>query len=442
MERDKPLINILQPNCSSVGSGAISAASEQHDSCASASSLVDLFFAATGHPVLDVPQSEGAIECASTAPTVGSGALLGFTGAPDEGVINGLDFSHSNAGFEHQNSNHLEYDQIHGYWPPAHPLPLPRWAPEPLIPFRLKNIREYEDLAGKIEMELQNLLEEHNYDTVGNFLELYENFKKSQVRSAIEFFHMYTPRITKEHHTCVGLALELRNRLKKLETSYPNLQKHVSIVSCEEEIGSVDVYTAFRDTFDTMPSTLEKEHCLMCLKFEINDRTGVLLCDPGYHVARVVTVMSDKTYPHTGWFVQSEEKGTRKEYSYSFCTPKGTFVQWDERTTKNGVDDSQYTGIIYVERPYVTAVDVTERRNLIYPFRSLLSRDQKGHLIAGVYFKVKPKINEFTVFYQDMGKQREKLRFSDILRAEVGCWNFILKTCYLMNILFRSMKIF
>ncbi|XP_019771593.1 uncharacterized protein LOC109545370 [Dendroctonus ponderosae] len=268
-------------------------------------------------------------------------------------------------------------------------------------------------------MELQKLLEEHNYDTVGNFLELYQNFKKSHMRSLIEFFHAYTPRISDEHHTCVGLALELRYRLQKLEQSYPTLQNHLSIVSCEENIDSVDGYTALRDTFDTMPSTLEKEHCLMCMRFEFNGRSGVLLCDPGYHVARVVTVMADRAYPHTGWFIESEENNIRKEYNYSFCTAKETFVQWDERTTKNG-NREEFTGIIYVERPYLTAVDVTERRNLIYPFRSLLSRDQKGHLIAGVYFKVKLKSDDFTVFYQDMGKQRLKMSFSALLQTEIN----------------------
>lgn len=268
-------------------------------------------------------------------------------------------------------------------------------------------------------MELQKLLEEHNYDTVGNFLELFENFKKSGMRSAIEFFHSYTPRITDEHHTCVGLALELRHRLRKLESKYTNITKHLCLVSCEENIDSVDGYTALRDTFDTMPSTLEKEHCLMCMKFDINGRSGVLLCDPGYHVGRVVTVMADGAYPHTGWFVQSEESGVRKEYNYSFCTSKGTFVQWDEKTTKDGSME-EFTGIIYVERPYLTAVDVTERRNLIYPFRSLLSRDAKGHLIAGVYFKVKPKCDEFTVFYQNMGKQRVKMSFSSLQQSEIN----------------------
>jgi len=49
-----------------------------------------------------------------------------------------------------------------------------------------------------------------------------------------------------------------------------------------------------------------------------------------------------------------------------------------------------------------------------------LSRDAKGHLIAGVYFKVKPKCDEFTVFYQNMGKQRVKMSFSSLQQSEVS----------------------
>ncbi|XP_060523107.1 uncharacterized protein LOC132700043 [Cylas formicarius] len=268
-------------------------------------------------------------------------------------------------------------------------------------------------------MELQNLLEEHNYDTVGNFLELYRSFKRSGCRSVIEFFHKYTPRITTEHHTCVGLALELRSRLKKLRDRFPDLHEHIAIVSCEENIVSVADYTTLRDTFDTEPCTLEKEHVLLCVKLEFSGRNGVLLCDPGYHVARVVTVMADKAYPNTGWFIQSEENNIRKEYNYQFIAAKETFVQWDERTTR-GDDQKTFTGLIYVERPYLTAIDVTERRNLVYTFRSLLSRDQKGHLLSGVYFKVKPKMDEFTIFYQDMGKQRTKMNFSAFKQPEVN----------------------
>lgn len=45
---------------------------------------------------------------------------------------------------------------------------------------------------------------------------------------------------------------------------------------------------------------LEKEHVMVAIRICINGRKGVVLCDPGYHVARVVTVMADEKYPHTG----------------------------------------------------------------------------------------------------------------------------------------------
>lgn len=51
----------------------------------------------------------------------------------------------------------------------------------------------------------------------------------------------------------------------------------------------------------------------------------------------------------------------------------------------------------------------------MYDFRSLLSRDPKGNLIAGLYFKVKENFDEFTIFYQDSGKQRVKFNFSNFL---------------------------
>lgn len=72
-----------------------------------------------------------------------------------------------------------------------------------------------------------------------------------------------------------------------------------------------------------------------------------------------------------------------------------------------------------MEREYLTAVDVTERRNLVYNFRSLLSRDPKGNLIAGLYFKLKKDFDEFTLFYQDSGKQRIKMNFATFLTPDV-----------------------
>jgi hypothetical protein len=324
----------------------------------------------------------------------------------------------------------IERTQIEGPWPIDHPLPLPRWASKPKDCYQLGSLTQYEKLAGSIEMHVQRLLEEHNYNTVGNFVDLYQNFKKSGYCTFFKFFqryntpnpqistchsigvfHSYAPPITPDHHTCVGLALELWSRLHQLELHFPELSKHLFLVSCEENIEALSEYTALSERLDTAAYDLEKEHVLLCLRFQINERQGLLLCDPGYHVSRVVTVMQDRAYPNTGWFIQSEENNICKEYNYQFSPMNDKFVEWNERTTRNGIQEA-FTGLIYVAHPYATAVDVTERRNLVYNFRSLLSRDQKGHLIAGIYFKVKENCDEFTIFYQDMGKQRIKMKFS------------------------------
>lgn len=89
----------------------------------------------------------------------------------------------------------------------------------------------------------------------------------------------------------------------------------------------------------------------------------------------------------------------------------------------------------------MTAVDVTERRNLAYNFRSLLSRDQKGHLIAGVYFKVLMNNDEFTVFYQNMGKQRTKMHFSAFMKPEVS-WIKVTISLQQCDISFHPFQIF
>lgn len=115
--------------------------------------------------------------------------LLGLTeNAFDEasGVLSG------NTAGDHNKSlaKLIECRQIHGIWPLGHPLPLPRWEDEPIKPYQLESIREYETLACEIEMHLQKLLEEHNYDTTGNFIDFYENFQKSRCNSVLEFFHL------------------------------------------------------------------------------------------------------------------------------------------------------------------------------------------------------------------------------------------------------------
>lgn len=69
-------------------------------------------------------------------------------------------------------------------------------------------------------------------------------------------------------------------------------------MSCEEAVPEVQQYVAAACP-SAMPGA-EKEHVMVCVQIQIDGRNGVMLADPGYHVPRIITVMADGAYPHTG----------------------------------------------------------------------------------------------------------------------------------------------
>lgn len=297
-----------------------------------------------------------------------------------------------------------------GEWPQEHPLPLPEWG-SPREPYKLPSVEAYEDLALTVELTVQQLLQSNNYNTVCNFITFYRTYRRSLETNLSHFYRCYIPPITSEHHTCVGLGLELIEKLGRLEKRFPGLIDRLYIASCEELIPDVQCYIES----DPDPSDSDKEHVLVAMRLDIAGRKGILLLDPGYHVARVVTVMEDKLYPHTGWFTQSKDENCTKEYNYVICEQNPGYVIWNIREKRGGAAEKLSQSIIYVAAPFNTPVDVTERRNLTYNFRSLLSRNAKGELISGVYFPVSPDgAGEFTLFYQndDGVKKRSKIPFA------------------------------
>lgn len=70
----------------------------------------------------------------------------------------------------------------------------------------------------------------------------------------------------------------------------------------------------------------------------------------------------------SGWFTQSDEPHCRKEYHYTFNAINNGYVEWQERETR-GTTVKWQTSLVYVARPYLSGVHVTERRNLVYNFR-------------------------------------------------------------------------
>ncbi|KAJ8893911.1 hypothetical protein PR048_006512 [Dryococelus australis] len=268
-------------------------------------------------------------------------------------------------------------------WPEGHPLPLPSWG-NTRQALEVPSVECYEELASHVELTVQQLLQVHHYNSVGNLIRFYEEFHASGFSDVMQFFRQYSPPITPEHYTCVGLALELLRRLASLEEKFPGLTSRLYLVSCEEQIDDLDCYHPDEEP-DAMNSA--KEHVMVALRVTVAGRPGILLSDPGYHIARVVTIMSDGLYPHTGWFTQSDEPTCRKEYHYSALSSDNDYIVWRDRETRAGREKNTL-GVIYVARPYLTPINVTERRNLLYNLCSLLARDAKGHLIAGIYFKI------------------------------------------------------
>lgn len=233
-----------------------------------------------------------------------------------------------------------------------------------------------------------------------------------------EYFPKYNPPIRARKHTCVGLGMEVIKRLKVLEKDFPGLSRSMMLVSCDENIEDLLDYTTSCAGPQGFLIETEKDHVMMAVNVRIGDRQGVFLSDLGYHIARVVTVMSDRCYPHTGWFTQSDEPHCRKEYNYQFNLNNSNYVEWHERETR-GSKVKERLSLVYIAKPYLTAVSVTEKRNLIWDLRSLLARDPKGRLTSGIYFPLKPKDNQFTMFYEsNAGKQRKKLKFETFLELQ------------------------
>lgn len=281
---------------------------------------------------------------------------------------------------------------------------------------RLATVVDYEDLAARVEHTTQQLLRAHNYNTVGNFLRFYSAYSQRKDRDVNRLFREYQPPITAAHHTCVGLGMTLVRQLGAL--GHAALREALHLVSCEEAIENPAAYLSAAP----VASTAEKEHVLVSARLDIGGRKGVLLLDPGYHVARVVTVMEDGMYPHTGWFTQSDEPEVRREYMYTL-SPDGKYVLWTVRETR-GERQSLSVNLVYIERAYLSAVDVTERRNIAYNFRSLLARNTKGQLTAGVYFPLAVVTAEdgpaCTIFYTEVKagasfKRRVKIPFRHLL---------------------------
>ncbi|XP_030375622.1 uncharacterized protein LOC115624913, partial [Scaptodrosophila lebanonensis] len=307
--------------------------------------------------------------------------------------------------------NLTAFNQINGVWPLGHPLPLPDWeSGETKGVLRFDNVWQYEDFNAIVETALQRMLEETHYNTVNLFIDFYRSFKRTRRSDLRSFFQFYDVPINRRDHMCVSLAFEIMARLVEL---FPVLAHYLYVVSCEEQVVQLSDYIELDEEYglNSADAAVEKEHAMAAMRIAIGEREGVMILDPGYHVGRAVTVMHDQSYPHTGWFNQSKEPHLQRDYCYSYSSYSEKFVEWKEREIRG--DEANFkTSLVYVAQEYMTAIDVTVRRNLVYNFRSLLSRDAKGRVYAGIYFPLVANVHEahMTLFYDGPNEQRVKAK--------------------------------
>lgn len=156
---------------------------------------------------------------------------------------------------------------------------------------------------------------------------------------------------------------------------------------------------------DTPPATCEKEHVLLCIRIRLCGRAGVVLLDPGYHIGKPITVMEDGLSPHSGVIIASTTRPqVTRTYSYRFWPENLYFVAWEVTEHRMGKLSKQHTSFIHVARPFLSDLDVAERRNLAYPFKTLVAREPTGYLSCGLYFPLRNcRQTVVTLFHQVAG---------------------------------------
>lgn len=223
--------------------------------------------------------------------------------------------------------------------------------------------------------------------------------------------------IMEDSLSCVGLSLAL---IQALRTGLgPELVPYISLVSCEESVKDIGSYSL------ESPNNL-KEHVLVCMAFSLSEsgsstsfssmaRSGYLIWDPGYHVARPVVVMSDGMYPHTGWFnpqVPAAGCNKTKEYCYEMLPlPDSALITWrvrESRPKPGGSEQTKtYSNLIYVGQSFAKCLTIPEKRTYVYSFKSWCFRDRKG-LVAGLYSWIESR--SITLFWNEMNEDGSHVR--------------------------------
>lgn len=276
---------------------------------------------------------------------------------------------------------------------------------------------EYKGLRGHLTQHLREVLQQHPYDTVSNFVRFCESYVswregggRGDGNRLREFYRDYDPPMLPGRHTCVGLTCLLETRLAAMENEYPGLKDATYKVGCEEEVHNMAWYCEG----PTPPPTCEMEHVLLCVRVRISGRAGVVLLDPGYHVGDAITIMEDAEAPTSGVLKGgTASRGLTRNYRYRAWGENPAFVAWEVHERRGDASkEKKHISVIYVGRPFLSPLEVAERRNLAYPFKSLVARDETGSITCGLYFPVlHASTAHLTLFTQETGRVKVPLTF-------------------------------
>jgi len=307
-------------------------------------------------------------------------------------------------------------------WPLEHPLPLPLYGcARPGLSF--PTVRHYEVFTDLLADILRDALKALPYDSVSSFFQFAQEFlaERHLYSSLREFFRSYDLPVLQGRNTCVGLAGDLLSRLSGLEDRYPGVKDCLYMVSCEEIIEDVATYCS-----GSSPplGSCEKEHIMICGRVTVSGRGGVVLMDPGYHVAVPITIMEDSAYPHSPPY----KAGATKVFSYRFHEANPLFVEWE---VDKG-DGKVHTNVVFIDKPFLTGLDHAERRNLVWPVKILANRSRDGVLTSGFYFSMKKLEDcEVTFFLNDASGQNTKVKIPiSYFRSNPSVW-YESRTCSL-----------
>lgn len=124
--------------------------------------------------------------------------------------------------------------------------------------------------------------------------------------------------------------------------------------------------------------------------------------------------MEDAQYPHTGWFVASDNDKGRKEYLYRCLNSR--LLGWNVRETKGDGQVKEHLNLIYPEKKFTKYANITEKRALIFNLKSYVVRGRKG-LVGGFFSFVDAK--NLIIFVERNGRRINwKHPIDDIVERE------------------------